>query len=176
MIIKSNQTIAVLVGVLLMTLSGFMFMRVALGLPSGLNLLIEPLGAVLLGGFAAYLFGIAIWRPIALRMDEDGISGYFAPPVAWDEVGDVEVFKEYSERGDLFPITYLGIKLRKSSAVYRRQSHRAGERMLRKARKTGYHFLIPQLLMKDCNADWAVTQARVFQDAAAKRSDNQRPA
>ncbi len=38
------------------------------------------------GGCAVYAFGLALQKPVALRMDRHGISGYFAPTLSWSDI------------------------------------------------------------------------------------------
>lgn len=39
--------------------------------------------------FAAYYLGLAIRKPVALRMDSHGISGFYAEPAVWPEIMEV---------------------------------------------------------------------------------------
>jgi hypothetical protein len=50
------------------------------------------LGALMGGGFALVLGGIALRNPVGLRLDRDGLSGYAAPaPLRWSDIADLQL-------------------------------------------------------------------------------------
>lgn len=74
---------------LLILLPATFFILVYGGILDGFNLMVT----VMCAGFVAatiYALGLAISRPVALRVDETGISGYFAPSLTWSEIASVE--------------------------------------------------------------------------------------
>ena len=65
--------------------------------------------------FAIYALGLAISKPVGLRIDPDGISGYFAPSLRWDEIERVEPF--YVHKGSA-----IGIMLKDPEAWRAKQT------------------------------------------------------
>ncbi len=125
--------------------------------------------AIFLTGFALYLLAIVIFGPIALRMDKDGISGYFAPPLRWKDISDIDVYVMETRRSYI-PITYAGFKITHSAVLFKTVSFRRYEQALRNRRRSGYHVLVPQLMLKDMDAASVVAYARAFQAAAMDRA------
>ncbi|MFC6636553.1 hypothetical protein [Sulfitobacter sediminilitoris] len=77
------------------------------------------------GGLAVFLFfawfaftflALARRRPVALRMDEKGISGYYVDPATWDEIKDVRAF--IAGKGHRF----LGFELKDPATFRDRQT------------------------------------------------------
>ena len=61
----------------------------------------DAMTSLLLLGFAGlvalsvYGLGLALARPVALRVDSDGISGYFAPNLRWEQIERIEARRVY---------------------------------------------------------------------------------
>lgn len=134
--------------------------------------LITGLATVCLTGFALYLLAIGFFRPIALRMDADGISGYHAPPVKWEDIDDIAVYVQETRRNP-FDITYAAFRLTHSAVLLHAVPHHRYEHALRLRRRSGYHVLVPQMMLKDYDASTVVTYARAFHQA---RQAQDRPA
>ncbi len=56
-------------------------------------------GLVLFGGLAMYGIGLALARPVGLRLDEHGILGFFAPSLPWQEIAGLEKMSFYQGEG-----------------------------------------------------------------------------
>lgn len=50
-------------------------------------------GLVIFCGMAVYSLGMAVHRPVGVRLDADGISGFFAPSLRWDEIARIEPYR-----------------------------------------------------------------------------------
>lgn len=174
-VIKTYREVAFVIGVISMTAGGGLFLFCTFGCGMGrpipaLTILTNLGAATFFCIFALYLFGMAIWRPVALRMDEHGLSGYYCPPVQWKNVREVAVYRQKSG-GTFFTTTYIGIKLTHAGALYSHEKPRQYERGKRIFRLSGYHVLVPQYMLKDFSAYRAVSQAQVFLKEAERRAD-----
>jgi len=101
--------------------------------------------AAFLGG--VYLLAIAIGRPVALRIDEQGLSGYYIPPVVWEDVARIGVWQQPSGEYTL-PLTYVGIRMSNSGQLYRGQTPAGREATNKALRRSKYHVLIPQIMLE----------------------------
>ncbi len=118
-----------------------------------------------MAGFAIYLFGIAIFRPIALRVNQGGISAYYAPPMTWDDISDFDTFKDTIDSGPFYTM-HVGIKVSRTTILFAGLSRRRYDKAIRATQRSGYHILIPQMILKDMGAASVVAAARRFQSAA----------
>lgn len=166
-LVKTCRTKTVLAGLVCLAIAAGLAVRVSLGLPQGPDVILSPLGAAFMAGFALYLFALAIFRPIALRMDADGISGYYIPPMRWHEIGEIAPYKERAGLS-LFYTMHVGIKVANTKRLFTALSWGKYNRALRLQKSTGFHILIPQLMLKDMNARSVVTAAHGFQTDAAR--------
>lgn len=73
-------------------------------------------GLIGFGGLAAYPLGLATGKPTGLRMDADGISGYLAPTLKWDDIKRIQPYRIH--RG-----TCIGIELHDPEAYRARVSN-----------------------------------------------------
>ena len=72
------------------------------------------IGLVLFSATSATLIGIAYCKPVGLRVDADGISGYLAPVLAWEEIRRISPYRIH--RG-----TCIGIELVDGDAFLEKQ-------------------------------------------------------
>lgn len=122
--------------------------------------------ALILAVCAVFVLGIAWRAPVALRMDAQGISGYYAAPATWAQIENIGVFTGH--KGHQF----LGFTLIGPIAFRTKQN--PTRRVGRWASKStgGYHITVPQSVLRGTNVDQLLTQARDFH-AAASRSDGE---
>ncbi|MEH6646622.1 hypothetical protein [Sulfitobacter sp.] len=172
-IVKTYREVVALLAVCSITLAGGMLLRCRFGCAGeatpALTTVVNIGMALALLGISIYLFGIAIRQPIALRMDEDGISGYYAPPLTWSQIADFGVYRDRSE-GTFIPTTYIGIRVARTGALYAAQTPRQRSTTASLFRKSDYHILIPQIMLKDFSAGRVVSAAKALQ-VFSKKAD-----
>ncbi len=109
---------------------------------------------MIFGALAVWMLGIAIKRPVALRMDRHGISGFYADPATWDEIEKINVVAD--NKGNLC----LGFALcdpvgfRDRQTPWRRFSYWSNNRGY------GHHVMVPPVALSKGQAENLVTQAR----------------
>lgn len=111
-----------------------------------LAVMLVPVGPV-----GLWCLGIAIARPIGLRLDPDGISGYFLVPMIWADVKAVSLYEQtrvlHHGDGDVeiadqgYP--YLALRLHDPQVWHSRAS--AVQRLFQRAqpRTRAWHVLMP---------------------------------
>ncbi len=77
--------------------------------------LVILMGLVVCGGLAVFGLGLAIRRPVGLRIDGQGLSGYCTPSLSWDEIDGVEARSFHKGHG-------VAVKLSDPGAFWARQS------------------------------------------------------
>lgn len=168
-IVKASQTKALLCAVVCLLFAGAALIRVGLGLPTGFGWALEPFCALFFGVSGIYLLGVAKFRPIALRMDQDGISGYYVPPLKWSEISEIDTYKEYVDGGPIYT-KHVGIRASRTTALFQGLSRRAYDKAIRLENRTGFHILIPQMILKDFDAGDVVFHAGLYQEAGRQRA------
>jgi len=112
---------------------------------------------VILMGLSALNFAIARGRPVALRLDADGLSGYYIPTLNWTEV--LRVGPTGSGLG------MLGIELFDRDAVRRRQRSPMMRFNLRLNLGGNWHLVVPGDVL-DADLEEVTAIARQFHAAA----------
>ena len=114
------------------------------------------------GGVATYNLGLAIQKPVALRLDAHGISGYFAAPSAWPEIMQIEAWT--GSKGQ----RYLGFAFLNSDVITSRQSlwRRLGHWYHNPGFGYRYQIVIPEDMLRGGGVDYLAAQACAFQRAA----------
>lgn len=120
----------------------------------GFGVAVFLLGALFLF-FGVMNFGIARARPVALRLDEDGASGYYVPSVTWDEVEKVGVERPNDDDGGR-----LVFKLKDVQALRNRQKTAWARFGTMATGKEGWHLGVPQLVLDVPVDDLAATAQR----------------
>lgn len=95
--------------------------------------------------FGFFFFALARRSPVALRMDETGISGYYAEPATWEEIKAVHAFK--GQRGHDF----LGFELHDPVGFRDRQSPWRRYLSWANGRAHNSHLTIPQMVLQDAD-------------------------
>ena len=111
-------------------------------------------------GYAVHHLGIAIRKPVALRMDAHGISGYFAEPSVWPEIMEIETFS--GSKG----ARYLGFAFLNPDIIRDRQSF--ARRLYNWSHRFTYNYqiVVPETLLRDADVDTLAAAARAFHRAA----------
>ncbi len=112
--------------------------------------------------FAAFYLGLAIRKPVALRMDAHGISGYFAESSIWPEIMTIESWESAKGR------RYLGFAFLNPDTIHSRQSRWRRFCNWSRNRDFGDRFqiVIPEALLMDGGVEYLAAQARAFHRAA----------
>lgn len=118
------------------------------------------------GALSAYFFGIALRKPVALRMDQNGISGFYAEPTSWAEIRAIGVFTTDKEK------TFLGITLHDPIAFRDRQTPLRRLKSWSSGRSSGYHILIPEMILQDATARDLALRAKALHAAATAAHDD----
>lgn len=117
------------------------------------------------------LFGMSFGKAVALRMDKDGISGFFAGPAGWSDIAHVGVLerdvamKTYALPQMISAKRSLGVALRDPIGFRDRQTAWDRLRSWWFGRATGYHFIISAGLTEDRDVDAVLKQAQAFMQA-----------
>ena len=141
-----------------LVLLGFGILIAASGKMEGQTVFLGSCVLLALGGSAAYYIGLAIRKPVALRMDAIGISGYFAEPAVWPEIMEIATFE--GSKG----ARYLGFAFLNAETIRNRQS--AWSKFNNWARNPfGYRYqiVISQELLLDRDVETLAMLARTFQ-------------
>ena len=112
---------------------------------------------VLLIWFGALGLGIARARPVALRIDEHGVSGYYVPTLDWTEILRFDRMEARSRS--------LGIELFDKATVRARQTSRMWRFNLSLPLGGNWHIVVPGEVLAD-DLDRVVARAQAFQAAA----------
>ena len=112
--------------------------------------------AAFFGWFALYFFGLAAKTPAALRMDAQGISGFYADPAKWDEIKAVKVIKD--SKNDRF----LGFVLTDPIAFRDRQTAWGRFKSWSNWNGNGAHIVVPQMVLADTDVKDLAQQAQHF--------------
>ncbi|MEP5732136.1 MAG: hypothetical protein ABJL67_22505 [Sulfitobacter sp.] len=116
--------------------------------------------SIVFGGSAAFFFGIAWRRPVALRLDRHGISGFYTPPATWDEITDIGIFKDTNHN------RFLGFALRDPIGFRDRQTAWGRLKSHFSNRSFGYHIIVPDIILQDADVETIAEQAKAFHTAA----------
>ena len=115
--------------------------------------------ASVFAGFALFYLGIALRKPVALRMDAQGISGFYCDPATWDEIKDIGlVIGQKHHR-------FLGFTLRDPIGFRDRQSPWRRFSSWASGRTSGHHIIVPELLLHDTCVDDLVVKAHALHAA-----------
>ncbi len=117
------------------------------------------IGVALLG-LGLLNFAIARGQPVALRLDRDGLSGYYIPTLNWTEV--LRVGRTQPGRAT------LGIELFDKDAVRRRQRSPMMRFNLRLKLGGNWHLVVPGDVL-DADLDAVAQTARAFHETAMER-------
>jgi len=109
---------------------------------------------------AAHYLGVAVRKPVALRMDVHGISGYYAEPATWPEIMSIDAFKGTKGR------KYLGFAFLNPDTIRKRQS--ALSKLLNWSKNPSYTYqiVVPEEILRDADVEGLAARARAFQRAA----------
>lgn len=118
-------------------------------------------GLVFFGLPGLWFLGVAIKRPVALRMDKNGISGFYADPATWDEIDQINVVR--SHKGHLM----LGFALTDPIGFRDKQTPWGRYRYWANGRSFGHQVILPHLTLKNGQAEQLVVAARALKAAAA---------
>lgn len=102
---------------------------------------------------------IGLRRPVALRMDQNGISGYYCDPATWDQIDKVGTFSGQKNR------RFLGFALRDPVAFRDMQTPWGRYRSWSLGRGYGYHFAVPQTTIRDADVDALAQTAKTLMAA-----------
>lgn len=97
--------------------------------------------------FGFFFFALARRNPVALRMDEKGVSGYYADPATWGEIKDVHAFK--GPRGHEF----LGFELHDPVGFRDRQTPWRRYLSWTNGRTNRAHLTVPQMVLHDAKVE-----------------------
>ena len=145
-----------------LVLLGVFLLIAATGQMEGQELVLSLCLAASLLGISAHHIGLALRRPVALRIDASGISGYFAEPAVWPEIMEIDAWQGSKGR------RYLGFAFLNPDIILGRQS--AWRRFSNWSRNPGfgyrYQIVISEDLLQDYGVDALAAQARAFHRAA----------
>ncbi|MEO0502710.1 MAG: hypothetical protein AAFZ14_05250 [Pseudomonadota bacterium] len=110
--------------------------------------------------FGALSIGMARARPVALRIDRHGVSGYYVPALDWT---DILRFDRKEARS-----TSLGIELFNRADVRNRQRRLMWRFNLRLPLSGNWHIIVPGDVL-DAELDDIVATAQAFHSAAIAR-------
>lgn len=130
----------------------------------GIAFWIAATGLLLFGVLAVRLLGIAFSRPIALRMDQNGISGYYADPATWREIDQIDLVTD--SKGNVS----LGFALNDPVGFRDRQTPWRRFLYWSNGRSHGHHVVIPHLALKNGQAEQLVDHARRLKAACVERT------
>ena len=121
------------------------------------------LGSLVFFGLPSFRFlGVAIKRPVAFRIDKNGISGYYADPATWREIADINVVTDGKGRASVGFALIDPVGFRDKQTPWRRFTYWSNGRGL------GHHVIISHLLLGRGQAMKLADQARAFKAAAAQ--------
>ena len=108
---------------------------------------------------AMFLIGMAIHNPLALRMDKDGISGFYTSPAKWSEIESIKLINGTRNTKS------LGFALEDPIGFRDRQTPFQRFTSWMNGRSTGYHISIPETVLKNTNVAELLDQAKRFHAA-----------
>lgn len=112
-------------------------------------------------GFALFFGGIALRNPVALRMDAQGISGFYCDPATWDEITDIGLVIGHKNHRFLGFTLHDPIGFRDRQSAWRRLASWAS------GRNSGHHIIVPELLLHDTSVNDLVAKAQDLHAAHA---------
>lgn len=112
------------------------------------------------GLLGLWFLGIALKRPVALRMDSHGISGFYADPATWDEITDIGTFDDYNRN------RFVGFAVQDPIALRDRQTPWGRLKSHSSGRSFGYHIAVPETLLNGTDAETLATRAKALHAAA----------
>ena len=87
------------------------------------------------GGLSTYISGIAMFTPHGLRLDADGVSGYYAPaPLKWSDIADIDLVRSGKTM-------VIGLRLHDRDAYWNRLT--PVQRLFRLGQPSPFHASIP---------------------------------
>ena len=110
--------------------------------------------------FAAFFFGLAHRAPVALRMDAQGISGYYADAATWDEIKEIKVVTGHKRH------KLLGFELHDPVAFRDRQTSWRRFQSWSTGRSGKVHLTVPELVLADADVEDLAQKAQQFHAAA----------
>ncbi len=164
-------------GLALLTLWCLGFSALVLSLDSidGTLLFIGLLCAVGFGWLALFCGGVALSSPVALRMDQHGISGFYTEPVSWHEISGIGIaVTEVNVHRNFRNQRHLGFALHDPVGFRDRQSAWRRLTSWLSGRTSGYHITVPELVIKGIALEELLEQARAMH-AQATASDQNDP-
>ena len=149
-IVRVNAGKATFMGVLyglMILLFGLPFMLMALvGAPFGSWMGMAVMIVAVFGLLATLNLGLALRKPVALRMDETGISGWYSAPATWAEIAQISVL-DGSKGAKL-----LAFALHDPIAFRDRQSPWQRLTSAMNGRSNGHHIVISEMLLDGMRA------------------------
>lgn len=112
--------------------------------------------ALLCAFYTVYAVGLSLKNPIALRMDRDGVSGFYTAPAKWREIEKISVFT--GSKGHKF----LGFTLKDSFGFRARQTAFQRFRSWDAFNGTGAHIVVPASVLRNIEVEDLLTQAKTF--------------
>ena len=112
--------------------------------------------AAVFGWFALYFFGLAARNPVALRMDDHGISGFYTEPATWGDISSVAVVSDSRNS------RYLGFVLADPEAFRARQGPWRRFKFWSSYKGAGAHILIPEMVLADADMEGLAATASGF--------------
>jgi hypothetical protein len=162
-IVKINRRRAILLGALILPIAlvGLIFLWLAIFIAESFNwpAFLALLLTICCGAVSLFFFGIAYRMPVALRMDAQGISGFYADPATWQEISDSAAFS--GNKGHLF----LGFALHNPVGFRDRQTAWQRLKSWSSGRGYGYHIVVPEVILKDATVEDLATKAKVLHAA-----------
>ena len=106
-----------------------------------------------------FLLGIAIKQPIALRVDKNGISGYYADPATWHEIDEINAVTDSKGKTSVGFSLMDPVGFRDKQTPWRRFTYWSN------GRGHGHHVIIPHLIFEPGQAEKLVHEARRLKSA-----------
>ena len=119
---------------------------------------------VIFAALAVFSLGLARRRPVALRMDERGISGYYVEPALWRDIADIGLWSQ-PKAG-----RFIGFSLKDPKLFFDQQSPWRRFVTWANGRNAGYHLIIAESILKDADVAELVRIAQTFHAAAQANS------
>lgn len=108
---------------------------------------------------ALFYAGITRQDPVALRMDESGISGFFVPATNWREIKRITHYKDQKHN------VYLGFEMNDPAALHARQT--AWQRFKTwQLRRQNVQISVPLSLLQVTSPDDLIARADALKSAA----------
>lgn len=107
-----------------------------------------------------WFLGVALKRPVALRIDENGVSGFYADPATWHEIDQINVIP--NNKGKLVLAFALNdpVGFRDRQSPWRRFTYWSN------GRAYNHQIIVPHMTLKKGEAAQLVVKARHLKDAA----------